>query len=233
MASTAAIELKTGLVADYAAKFKDATALVVVDYRGLSVDQVTELRRNLRAEGVEFKVLKNNISRRAITEAGYEGLAPEFVGPTAVAFSNDDVIAPARVLYEFAKQNDALELKAGFIDGEVATHAQVMELATLPSRDGLLSMLLSVLQAPMRNMAYALSQVSDQKGAGVEPAPVVEETPAEEAAPVEEVTEAPAEEVVAEEAPATEEVVEETPAEEAPVVEETPAEEPVAEEATE
>ena len=200
MASTAMIELKSGLVTDYAAKFKEAAALVVVDYRGLSVDQVTELRRNLRAEGVEFKVLKNNISRRAITEAGYEGLATEFVGPTAVAYSNEDVVAPARILHTFAKENEALELKAGFIEGEVASLEQVLELATLPSRDGLLSMLLSVLQAPMRNMAYALSQIAEQKEAGVEPAPA-EEAPAEEV-----VEAAPAEEVVAEETPATEEV---------------------------
>jgi len=208
MASTAAIELKTSLVGDYAAKFKEATSLVVVDYRGLSVDQVTELRRNLRAEGVEFKVLKNNISRRAICEAGYEGLANEFVGPTAIAYSNDDVVAPARILHTFAKENEALELKAGFIEGEVASREQVMELATLPSKDGLLSMLLSVLQAPMRNMAYALSQVADQKDV---------EQPAAEAAPVEEVVEAEAapveetvvEEVVAEEAPAEPEATEE------------------------
>ena len=192
MASTAAIELKSSLVGDYAAKFKEAASLVVVDYRGLSVEQVTELRKNLRAEGVEFKVLKNNISRRAITEAGYEGLASEFVGPTAVAFSNDDVVAPARILYAFAKKNDALELKAGFIEGEVASHAQVMELATLPNRDGLLSMLLSVLQAPMRNMAYALSQISEQKEAGAEPAPAAE------------VSEDAATDVVAQEAPAAE-----------------------------
>jgi len=217
MASTAAIELKTSLVSDYAAKFKEAAALVVVDYRGLSVDQVTELRRNLRTEGVEFKVLKNNISRRAITEAGYEGLATEFVGPTAVAYSNDDVVAPARILYTFAKENEALELKAGFIEGEVATHDQVMELATLPNREGLLSMLLSVLQAPMRNMAYALSQIADQKEAGVELAP------AEEAV-AEEVAEAPVEEAAAEE------VVEEAVAEE---VVEVPVEETVAEETTE
>ena len=213
MASTAMIELKSGLVADYTAKFKDAAALVVVDYRGLNVDQVTNLRRALRAEGVEFKVLKNNISRRAITEAGYEGLATEFVGPTAVAYSNDDVVAPARVLYTFAKENEALQLKAGFMDGVVATHEQVMELATLPNRDGLLSMLLSVLQAPMRNMAYALSQVADQKEAGVEPAPVVEETPVSE------------ETLVVEEAPAAEEEAGvETPAEEV-ATEEAPAEE--------
>ncbi|MCL1989908.1 MAG: 50S ribosomal protein L10 [Defluviitaleaceae bacterium] len=188
MASTAAIELKSGLVNDYAAKFKAATALVVVDYRGLSVEQVTELRRSLRAEGVEFKVLKNNISRRAMAEAGYEGLASEFVGPTAIAYSNDDVVAPARILYTFAKANEALELKAGFIEGEIATHEQVMELATLPNRDGLLSMLLSVLQAPMRNMAYALSQIAEQLDSGVEAAPA-EEVANEEAPVVEEATE--------------------------------------------
>ena len=181
MASAASIELKSNLVSDYAAKFKEATALVVVDYRGLTVDQVTELRRNLRAEGVEFKVIKNNISRRAIIEAGYEGLVAEFVGPTAVAYSSGDVVAPARILYAFAKENDALELKAGFIEGEVATHTQVMEIATLPSRDGLVSMLLSVLQAPMRNMAYALSQIAERLEAGGEPAPVEEAPAAEEA----------------------------------------------------
>ena len=218
MASTAAIELKTGLVADYAAKFKDAAALVVVDYRGLSVEQVTELRRNLRAEGVEFKVLKNNISRRAITEAGYEGLATEFVGPTAVAYSNDDVVAPARILHTFAKENEALELKAGFIEGEVASHEQVMELATLPNRDGLLSMLLSVLQAPMRNMAYALSQIAETveataKEAAVESAPT-EENVAEQTVVTEE---APTEEVVTEAAPEAEEAsVEASKEDEAP-----------------
>lgn len=181
MASAAMIELKSSLVSEYATKFKEATSLVVVDYRGLTVDQVTELRRSLRAEGVEFKVLKNNISRRAITEAGYEGLAAEFVGPTAIAYSSEDVVAPARILHTFAKENQALELKAGFIEGEVATHEQVMELATLPSRDGLLSMLLSVLQAPMRNMAYALSQIAEQKDAPAEEA-VAEEIPAVEEA---------------------------------------------------
>ena len=207
MASAAIIELKSSLVSDYAAKFKEATALVVVDYRGLTVDQVTELRRNLRTEGVEFKVLKNNISRRAIIEAGYEGLAVEFVGPTAVAYSTEDVVAPARILHTFAKENEALELKAGFIEGEVATHEQVMELATLPNRDGLLSMLLSVLQAPMRTMAYALSQIAEKKEAFTEEA-VAEEAPVEavaENAPVE-TDEAPAE---AEEAPAAEEKTEE------------------------
>ena len=196
--NTVAIEAKSQLVSEYSAKFKEASSLVVVDYRGLTVDEVTNLRKSLRNEGVEFKVLKNNISRRAIADAGYEGLQDVFVGPTAVAYSNDDVVAPARILHGFAKEHSALELKAGFIEGEIATLEQVMELATLPSRDGLLSMLLSVLQAPMRNMAYALSLVATDKEAGVEPAPK-EEAPAEEApvaeeASVEATEEAPAEE---------------------------------------
>ena len=96
--SATAIEIKSQLVAEYAGQFKESASLVVVDYRGLTVSEVTELRKQLRAEGVEFKVLKNNISRRAVTEAGFEGLAETFVGPTAVAYSKEDVVAPARVL---------------------------------------------------------------------------------------------------------------------------------------
>ena len=165
--SATAIEMKSQLVAEYAAQFKESASLVVVDYRGLTVAEVTELRQQLRAEGVEFKVLKNNISRRAVTEAGFEG-------PTAVAYSKGDVVAPARVLYNFSKEHQALELKAGLIEGSVASLEQVMELAKLPNREGLLSMLLSVLQAPMRNMACVVKAVSEQKEAGVE-APVTEE----------------------------------------------------------
>ena len=171
--SATAIEMKSQLVAEYAGQFKESASLVVVDYRGLTVAEVTELRQQLRAEGVEFKVLKNNISRRAVTEAGFEGLGEAFVGPTAVAFSKEDVVAPARVLYNFAKEHQALELKAGLIEGSVASLEQVMELAKLPNREGLLSMLLSVLQAPMRNMACVVKAVSEQKEAGVE-APVAE-----------------------------------------------------------
>ena len=188
MMSATAIQAKSQLVADYSAQFKESSSLVVVDYRGLTVEQVTELRKSLRAEGVEFKVLKNNISRRAAAEAGFEGLNDAFVGPTAVAYSKEDVVAPARVLYNFSKENEALELKAGVIDGEVATLDQVMTLATLPNRDGLLSMLLSVLQAPMRNIALAVKAVSEQKESGVEPAPAAEEVVA-----TEETAETPAE----------------------------------------
>ena len=154
--SATAIEMKSQLVAEYTAQFKESASLVVVDYRGITVAEVTELRQQLRAEGVEF-----------------EGLSEAFVGPTAVAYSKEDVVAPARVLYNFAKEHDALELKAGLIEGSVASLEQVMELAKLPNREGLLSMLLSVLQAPMRNMACVVKAVSEQKEAGVE-APVAE-----------------------------------------------------------
>jgi len=169
MMSAAAIEVKSQLVADYSAKFKDSASLVVVDYRGLTVEEVTELRKSLRAEGVEFKVLKNNISRRAATEAGYAGLAEAFVGPTAVAYSKEDVVAPARILYNFSQEHKALELKAGVVEGAVASLDQVMDLAKLPNREGLLSMLLSVLQAPIRNMALAVKAVAEQKETGSAP----------------------------------------------------------------
>ena len=187
--SSTAIEIKSQLVSQYTAQFKESASLVVVDYRGLTVSEVTELRKSLREEGVEFKVLKNNISRRAITAAGYEGLTEAFVGPTAVAYSKEDVVAPARVLYNFSKEHEALELKAGLIEGSVATLEQVLELAKLPSREGLLSMLLSVLQAPIRNMACVVKAVSDQKEAGEPVAEVVVEAEAEEATETTEVTE--------------------------------------------
>jgi large subunit ribosomal protein L10 len=180
MMSATAIEIKSQLVAEYAAQFKESSSLVVVDYRGLTVGQVTELRKSLRAEGVEFKVLKNNISRRAVAEAGFTGIEDAFVGPTAVAYSKEDVVAPARILYNFSLEHKALELKAGLVEGSAASLEQVIELAKLPNRDGMLSMLLSVLQAPMRNIALAVKAVAEQKETGVEPA-ATEEVAVEEA----------------------------------------------------
>lgn len=157
------LEAKQAVVTEIADKLKSAATVVVVDYRGLNVSQVTELRKNLREQGVEFKVYKNTMSRRAAEEAGFEGINEHLTGPNAIAFSNEDVIAPAKVLHEFAKENEALEIKAGIIEGEVANVEEIKALATLPSREGLLSMLLSVLQAPVRNLALAAKAVADQK----------------------------------------------------------------------
>lgn len=157
------IAKKAAIVDDVVAKFEAAVSAVVVDYRGLTVEQVTDLRKQLREAGVEMRVIKNTYLKRAADKAGYEGLDELFAGPTAVAFSNEDVVAPARVLANFAKDNEALELKGGMIEGKVASLDEIVALSKLPSRDGLLSMLLSVLQAPVRNVAYAVKAVADSK----------------------------------------------------------------------
>ncbi|MER2114332.1 MAG: 50S ribosomal protein L10 [Solibacillus isronensis] len=158
-----AIETKKVQVQEIADKFSAAGSVVVVDYRGLTVAQVTELRKQLREAGVEFKVYKNTLSRRAAEAAGLEGINEFLTGPNAIAFSNEDVVAPAKIINEFAKKNEALEIKAGIIEGTVASVEDVKALAELPSREGLLSMLLSVLQAPVRNFALATKAVAEQK----------------------------------------------------------------------
>lgn len=161
--SEAIIAKKAELVEQVAEKMKAAAAIVVVDARGLTVEQDTVLRRDLRNGDVEYKVIKNSILRRAAEKAGYEGLADLFVGPSAVAFSNEDVIAPAKVLSDFAKTAEALEIKGGVIDGKVASKEDINALASLPNKEGMLSMLLSVLQAPVRNVAYAVKAVAENK----------------------------------------------------------------------
>ncbi|MBD8523429.1 50S ribosomal protein L10 [Lysinibacillus sp. FSL R7-0073] len=158
-----AIENKQVQVQEITEKFQNASSVVVVDYRGLNVAQVTELRKQLREAGVEFKVYKNTLTRRAAEAAGLEGINDVLVGPNAIAFSNEDVVAPAKIINEFAKKNEALEIKAGIIEGTISSVEDVKALAELPSREGLLSMLLSVLQAPVRNFALATKAVAEQK----------------------------------------------------------------------
>ncbi len=157
------LEAKQAVVGEISDKLKASASVVVVDYRGLNVSQVTELRKQLREAGIDFKVYKNSMTRRAAEAAGLEGLNEYLTGPNAIAFSAEDVVAPAKILNDFAKQNDKLEIKAGVIEGAIATEADVKALAELPSREGLLSMLLSVLQAPMRNFALATKAVAEQK----------------------------------------------------------------------
>lgn len=161
--SEAIIAKKAQEVELVATKFKESASVVVVDYRGLNVEQVTELRKQLREAGVEMKVIKNAILSRAAVAAGLEGMGDVFAGPTAVAFSSEDVVAPAKIMYEFAKTAEALEIKGGVIEGKVSTVEEINSLATLPNREGLLSMLLSVLQAPVRNVAYAVNAVIESK----------------------------------------------------------------------
>lgn len=161
--SQTVIEQKQQIVDEMTQKFEDAVSIVIMDYRGLTVEQVTELRKQLREAGVEMRVVKNTMLRRAAQAAGLEGLEDVFKGPTAVAFSNEEVVAPAKIVAEFAEDAEVLEIKGGVVEGSVATVEQINALAKLPSREGLLSMLLSVLQAPVRNTALAVKAVADQK----------------------------------------------------------------------
>ena len=160
--SEAAIAKKETLVQAAAEKFESAASVVIVDYRGLTVEEVTNLRKQLRDAGVEMKVIKNSILSRAAKKVGLDVLDEVFTGPTAVAFSNDDVVAPAKIIDEFAKDAKALEIKGGVIEGKVSSVEQITALAKLPNREGLLSMLLSVLQAPVRNVAYAVKAVAEK-----------------------------------------------------------------------
>lgn len=160
--SEAIIAKKAEQVELIAEKMKAAASIVVVDSRGLTVEQDTNLRRSLRESDVEFKVIKNSILIRAAEKACLEDLKELFVGPSAVAFSNEDVIAPAKVISDFAKDAEALEIKGGSVDGKFTSVEEINALAKLPNKEGMLSMLLSVLQAPVRNVAYAVKAVAEK-----------------------------------------------------------------------
>jgi len=170
MANAKVLESKQQQVSEVSGKLKDSTTTVVVDYRGLNVSQVTELRKQLRGAGVEFEVLKNTLVRRATAEAELSELDQYLSGPTAIAFSKDDAVAPAKILSDFAKKNEKLNVKGGVVEGKVVGFEQIKALADLPSREGLLSMLLSVLQAPVRNFALAVKAVSDKQEGGAQEA---------------------------------------------------------------
>ncbi|MBW3111348.1 MULTISPECIES: 50S ribosomal protein L10 [Bacillaceae] len=157
------LDQKKHIVGEISDKLKNSVSTIVVDYRGLDVSEVTELRKQLREAGIDFKVYKNTMVRRAAEEAGLEGLNEFLTGPNAIAFSTEEVVAPAKILNSFAKEHEALEIKAGVIEGTITSVEDVKAIAELPNREGLLSMLLSVLQAPMRNFALATKAVADQK----------------------------------------------------------------------
>lgn len=168
MANANVIQEKQLVVSEVAAKLRESASTIVADYRGLNVAQVTELRKRLREAGVDFQVLKNTLVRRATAEAELSELDSALTGPTAIAFSKDDVVAAAKILSEFAKKNDALKVKGGVVEGRVVDVDQIKDLANLPSREGLLSMLLSVLQAPIRNFALAVKAVSEKQEGGAQ-----------------------------------------------------------------
>ncbi|SFT28778.1 50S ribosomal protein L10 [Paenibacillus sp. BC26] len=165
MANAKIIQGKELAVAEITTKLRESSCTVVADYRGLNVKQVTELRKQLREANIEFQVLKNSLVRRATAQAELSELDAVLAGPTAIAFSKEDAVAPAKILADFAKKNDALKLKGGVVEGQVFNAEEIKALADLPSKEGLLSMLLSVLQAPMRNFALAVKAVAEKQEA--------------------------------------------------------------------
>ena len=193
MASAKVLQEKQEFVNALTEKLNGATTGVIVSYSGITVADDPALRRQLREAGVEYVVVKNTLLKRAAEAAGLVGLDDALHGSTALAIC-DDYTAAAKVLSKYAEGSKTFKIKAGFMDGEVIGADKVDELAKLPSKEGLLSMLLSVLNGPIRGLAVALNAIVEKDG---------EAAPAEEVAPAEEAAEAPAE-APAEEAPAAE-----------------------------
>ncbi len=195
----AKVELKKPIVDEIAAAVKGAQSVVLVDYRGLTVEQDTQLRKQLREAGITYKVYKNTMMNFAFKGTDCEALLPYLEGPSAVAISTEDATAPARVLCKFAKTADALEVKGGIVEGIAYDADGIKEVAKIPSREELLSKLLGSIQSPITNFARVMNQLAEKGGAsGCEAPAKAEEAPAEaEAAPT-------AEEAPAEEAPAAE-----------------------------
>ena len=187
----AKVELKQPIVAEISEYIKDAQSVVLVDYRGLTVEQDTELRKQLREEGITYKVYKNTMMNFAFKGTDFEALAPYLEGPSAIAISTTDATAPARVLAKFAKTADKLEIKGGVVEGIAYDAKGIASIASIPSREELLSKFLGSIQSPITNFARVMNQLAEKGGASEC------EAPAAEAAPAEEVAEAPVEEAPA------------------------------------
>ena len=179
MPSEKVLNEKKQIVAELTETLKNAQAGVLFDYRGLTVDEDTKLRNDLRAAGVTYHVVKNTLTRFASKEVGLDELDPVLHGPTALAVSSTDAIAPAKVLAKFAKDNDVVSIKAGFVDGKVIDVKGVEELAKLPSKEELIAKLMGSLNAPVsgvvnilqgniRAMAIALNAYAEKKAAASE-----------------------------------------------------------------
>lgn len=166
----AKVELKQPIVQEISDQIKEAKSVVLVDYRGLTVEQDTELRKQLREAGVSYKVYKNTMMRFAFKGTDFESLDAHLEGPSAMALSTTDATAPARVLAKFAKTAPALELKGGVVEGTYYDEKGITAIAAVPSREELLSKLLGSIQSPITNLARVLNQIAEQGGATAAPA---------------------------------------------------------------
>ena len=173
----AKVELKQPIVAEISENIKDAQSVVLVDYRGLTVEQDTKLRKLCRENGVTYKVYKNTMMNFAFKGTQFEALAPYLEGPSAAAISTTDATAPARVLAEFAKKAPKLEIKAGVVEGNFYDAEGMKVISAIPSREVLLSKLLGSMQSPITNFARVIKQIAEKDGAA---APAAEEAPAAE-----------------------------------------------------
>ena len=191
----AKVELKKPIVDEIAASIKDAQSVVLVDYRGLTVEQDTELRKQLREAGITYKVYKNTMMNFAFQGTDCEALTSYLEGPSAIAISTEDATAPARLLCKFAKTANALEVKGGVVEGTVYDAKGIENISRIPSREELLSKLLGSIQSPITNFARVMNQLAEKGGVSgsAEEAPAAAETSVEEA---------PAETPAAEETPA-------------------------------
>lgn len=174
MASEKILLKKKEAVQNLAEKIKAAKTYVFTDYRGLTVEQDTELRRALREAGVEYKVVKNSITKFALDANGVEGLEEQLEGPTAIAMHNEDPVAPAKILVDFTKKFNKLELKAGVVEGRVVSVDEIKSIASLPPREVLIAQVLAgfnapvsgfanVLNANIRGLVIALNAIAEQK----------------------------------------------------------------------
>ena len=162
MANAKVLAKKQSEVEVYKEKFEKAKLIILTDYRGINVSDVTKIRADLRKADCEYKVAKNTILQFAAKEAGLEGLVDLLQGPTAITFSNEDYVEPAKVLYDYAKTSDFYKIKGGVMDGKVVSVEEIEKLAKLPSREMLLTQLATVLLANIRNLAVVLDQTKQK-----------------------------------------------------------------------
>ena len=165
-----AIEIKSEVVSEIVEKLQKSSAAVVVDYKGLTVEEVTELRKQMREAGVDYKVYKNTLVRRAAKEVGIEQFNDELlVGTNAIAFGYDDPVAPARILKGFMDSHPKMKLKMGIVEGAFYDESKIVEMANIPSREVLIDKLLGSLKAPVSNFAYLIDAIA-KKAEGQEEA---------------------------------------------------------------
>ena len=160
--------MKQPIVQEISENIKDAQSVVVVDYRGLTVAEDTQLRKALREAGVTYKVYKNTLVKFAIEGTEFESLKDDLEGPNAIAISKDDATAPARILAKFAKEAEALEIKCGVVEGTYYDQAGIKAISSIPSREELLSKLLGSLQSPIANFARVIKQIAEQQDGAAE-----------------------------------------------------------------